>query len=419
MDERKPVVAILNGLMNPIPPVKGGGPQIVIYNTCLELSDCSFEWFVLSNWDPQLERIDYPRDQFISVKTCFLDRVLATLINLFPHRIVKGVFGVVRKDHLTLNIKLIRSLLFHRFDMILVHESYALTYLCHLVFPHKKIILYYHSCKMHLDLTEKRWVRLVKAANAGIISICKKVFELTDGAFTVNPHQKWVIINGVRSSGVVLGNPDEKDRLRQKLGVAMDEFVFLYVGRIFPMKGLDLLVDAFAEVIQRTDVPVKLIIVGSAETDEEGNIEYEKKLKENALKLAQDRIIFIGFIPNDQLSDYYLASDCGVLPTYLLEGNSLFLMECLTNGLPVIATMKGGIPEVVRNGIDGILIDEDELSKDLSPTMLNVIKNREIWAGKKLEIAESARERFSYQRVANDLGAVIEEVFSSRTPFRN
>jgi len=77
------------------------------------------------------------------------------------------------------------------------------------------------------------------------------------------------------------------------------------------------------------------------------------------------------------------------------------------------------VPEVVRAGLDGILIDEDDLAKGLSLTMLNVIENREIWAGKKIEIAESARERFSYQRVANDLGAVIEEVFSSRTPFRN
>jgi len=135
---KKPVVAILNGLMNPIPPVKGGGPQIVIYNTCLELGDAPFDWFVLSNWDPQLENTDYDRDKFIAVKTGISDRLLVTIISLFPHRVVKGIFGVVRKDHLTLNLKLVRNLISRKCDVIVVHDSYSLTYLCHQVFPRKK-----------------------------------------------------------------------------------------------------------------------------------------------------------------------------------------------------------------------------------------------------------------------------------------
>jgi len=145
--------------------------------------------------------------------------------------------------------------------------------------------------------------------------------------------------------------------------------------------------------------------------DEDGSIEFEKSLIARAKEIAPDQIDFVGFVPNDQLAEYYQISDCGVLPTRLLEGNSLFLMECLSMGVPVIATRIGGVPEVVRDGLDGILIDEENLATNLASAMLAMIEERGQWHNRRMEIAAAARERFSYKRVAKEFSQVVEDVF--------
>ena len=59
----KPLVAIVCGLLNPIPPVKAGGPQLVIWNTCKHLDNTDFDWKVLSLWDEAVEEVDFDRQR--------------------------------------------------------------------------------------------------------------------------------------------------------------------------------------------------------------------------------------------------------------------------------------------------------------------------------------------------------------------
>ena len=80
-------------------------------------------------------------------------------------------------------------------------------------------------------------------------------------------------------------------------------------------------------------------------------------------------------------------------------------------GVPVIATRIGGVPEVVRDGLDGILIDEENLATNLASAMLEMIEERGQWHNRRMEIAAAARERFSYKRVAKEFSQVVEDVF--------
>lgn len=408
----KPMVAIVNGLVNPIPPIKGGGPQIVIYNTSQFLKDTWFDWRVFSLWDPELDELTYKNDRVIQVKIRKFEKRLLQLLKHLPHRIVNAVFGVVRQDHLGLNLAMIRNLREIKPDLIVVHESYSLTYLCHLFFPHTPTILYYHSCKLHRDLSEPRWNRLVKSANAGIITICMEALILARGAFDQLPKHHWTILNGVNPYLVsFLG---EKKNLRQKFGLPSESIIFIYSGRIHPQKGLDLLIKAVEQVSAQTEATIKLLIAGSAVTDEDGSITFEEELRREAAKSAPDIVRFLGYVPNQELAQYYSLSDFGILPTRLLEGNSLFLMECLTSGLPVIATRKGGVPEVVRDGYDGILLEEATLESDLAPAMLKFIEDQALWTSKRSEIASSAAERFNYQRVAKEFEQVVTQILRDK-----
>jgi len=411
----RPMVAIVNGLVNPIPPVKGGGPQIVIWNTCRELGNAPFDWRVLTLRDEQTDHCEFDRDRFIQVRPTEFERKFVAFTKFLPYRLIKSVFGVVRPDHLLLNLALVRRLKRINPDLIIIHESYSLTYMCHQWFPQKKILFYYHSSKMQTDLSESRWQRLVNSSTAGMIAICKSAFELTENVFTLRPVQKWVILNGVDYSQTTGLSIQRESELKKGLGIDPNDFVILYVGRILEKKGLDLLVESITEVLFKSIIPIKLVIVGSSSMDEDGSVDFEQKLRARANAIAPGKIIFTGFVPNDQLADYYSISDCGVLPTRLLEGNSLFLMECLCAGSPVIATRKGGVPEVVREGLDGYLIDEDDLAADLTTSMLRMINERKAWQTQKSEIAAAARERFNYQRVAQEFIQVVETVLDHAT----
>jgi glycosyltransferase involved in cell wall biosynthesis len=409
---KRPMVVIVNGLVNPIPPVKGGGPQIVIWNTCQELYNTFFDWRVLSLWDKGVEDCEFDRERFIQVKPTSLERKLVALTRILPYRLVKSIFGVYRPDHLLLNLSMIRYLKHLRPDLLVVHDSYSFTNLYHFLFPSANIILYHHNSKLHQDLTEKQWDRLNHSATAGIIAICSTAFEYTDAKFKKRPTQKWVILNGVGSSFPLEKAEKRKNELRIDFNIHQNEYVFLYIGRINRIKGLEILIESFSEVEKQSRRPVRLMIVGSAAVDEDGSFEFEKQLIRRAKAIAPDKINFIGFVPNDELADYYQMSDCGVLPTHLLEGNSLFLMECLTMGLPVIATKIGGVPEVVRENLDGILIEEKNLSTHLTPAMLSFIDEHKKWEGRKTEISKAARERFNYQRVAQEFSQVIDSVLT-------
>ena len=396
----EPLVTIVNGLLNPIPPIKAGGPQLVIWNTCKHLSSDAFDWQVLSKWDDALTDVQYDAEKFHQVRIGESDLRMSKLAQKLPYRLVKAWFGVVRPDHLALNLAIVRELKRLQPDVVIAHESYSLCYMIARALPKAKIVFYHHGCRMHLDLTEKGWKRLVKSANSGIISINQKVFVLVKQKFGRMPKDNWVILNAVDDS--IRENSSKKAKTDEN-------FRFIYVGRLNSAKGLEKLIEAFGIVYKNRPMN-HLLIVGAVSADEDGEKDFEQRLKEKASLIAKSAIEFSGFVPNNELATLYAESDCAVLVSELPEGNSLFLMESLIMGLPVIATSMGGVPEVARDGLDGILLEEGVSPEKLSEAMISMIDNRERWNAGREERMASARVRFDYRRVAGQLEEVILEV---------
>ena len=404
----KPLVAIVCGLMNPIPPVKAGGPQLVIWNTCKHLSDAEFDWKVLSLWDEAVEHVDFDRERFVQVRIGKREKKISQLAQKMPYRLVKNWFGVVREDHLALNLAMVRELKRMKPDVVIVHVSYSLCFMVARALPKAKIVYYHHVCRMHLDLNKKQWERLLKSSRNGMIAINSAAIPLAREKFGSSPKNECVIINGVDAklihASVKEVKPTQKDS---------NIFTFINVGRITPIKGLDVLIEAMEIVSRVCSQKVRLIVVGSAIVDEGGELAFEARLKERATEIGNEVIQFAGFVPNDHLVNYYKQADCGVLPTRLMEGNSLFLMECLAMGVPVIATGIGGVPDVVRDGMDGILIREGASAEELAEVMVGLVTEKELWRSRKSEIKKHACEIFDYRRVAFQNADLIKEILKN------
>ena len=127
--------------------------------------------------------------------------------------------------------------------------------------------------------------------------------------------------------------------VREKYGFK-DEKVLLYVGRISPHKGVDLLIESFNLVLEK--IPdAKLMIVGKPTFDN-----YFKKLK----NMAEKNVIFSGFVKDEDLPEYYASCDLYVTAT-LWEGFDLPVVEAQEIGKEVVAFDLCSHPEVVKNGV--------------------------------------------------------------------
>jgi D-inositol-3-phosphate glycosyltransferase len=143
--------------------------------------------------------------------------------------------------------------------------------------------------------------------------------------------------------------PGSKDVARAELGLE-DEHVILFVGRIEPLKGVDILINAAA--IIESDVDCTVLIVGG-DTSSRAQVEKLRSLARE--KGIEKRVTFVGAVDHEKLPLYYNAADVCVVPSHY-ESFGLVAVEAMASGLPVVASRVGGMTDTVKHGETGYLI---------------------------------------------------------------
>ncbi len=190
--------------------------------------------------------------------------------------------------------------------------------------------------------TEKR---LADSVDAIVVSTTEEKEDLRR-YYQVPRHRVQVIPPGV---DLELFQPMEKADARQLLGLR-EEKVILYVGRVEPLKGLDILPQAVAILDDAANTRL-LIVGGSSENDRE-----LQHLGTMAQRLGiEDSVTFTGSLRQTELPTYYSAADVFVLPSYY-ESFGLVALEAMACGTPVVASRVGGLKTFVEDGKTGYLI---------------------------------------------------------------
>ncbi|WP_246072980.1 glycosyltransferase family 4 protein [Paenibacillus dokdonensis] len=164
--------------------------------------------------------------------------------------------------------------------------------------------------------------------------------------------------------------PSESERtiLRAKYTIGKT-FTILFVGRVIPRKGVPVLLKATHLANQQ--VPVHLVIAGK------GKDSYMKKLREQASKLGIP-VSWIGKKKHSEIHKIYQIADCFVCPSQKHEAFGLVNVEAMATGLPVIASRIGGIPEIVKHGNNGYLIDKYHDPAQFAEYLVRLGKNKEL-----------------------------------------
>jgi phosphatidyl-myo-inositol dimannoside synthase len=139
--------------------------------------------------------------------------------------------------------------------------------------------------------------------------------------------------------------------LRQRLGAQADDFLVVAVGRLALVKGFEYLIAA-ASRLQR----VAVAIIGDGELRSE---------LEQLAKASPARVVLAGPVPHDRMPDMLAASDVVVVPSVVdnrgrVDATTSTALEALASGRPLIATSVGGIPEVVHDGENGLLVPQKD-----------------------------------------------------------
>ena len=178
----------------------------------------------------------------------------------------------------------------------------------------------------------------------------------------LNIHKKInVIYNGIEVSRFV--NAEIKRNFREEMGLNNGESIVTFIGSLIPRKGIDVLLRAAKDVIK--DIPAaRFVIVGGGD---------KKKYQRLAESLGiNEKVFLLGFMEE---YPYYILKDTDVYASASFsESFGLSIAEAQILGIPVVATSVGGVPEVLNNGITGILTPPGD-SQALANKIIGVLKN--------------------------------------------
>jgi len=151
----------------------------------------------------------------------------------------------------------------------------------------------------------------------------------------------------------VIPNGVETDRFKPIERLANPKVKLLFIGRLIPRKGFQRVVQALPKVREQATVPFEVEVVGTGAARE--------ALDEVAEKLGVSELIsYVGTVPYDQLEKSYQYADVFVL-TSLSEGMPSVILEAMGCGLPIVASDVGGNNELVEEGVNGNLINGDDI----------------------------------------------------------
>ena len=200
-------------------------------------------------------------------------------------------------------------------------------------------------------------------------------------------------------------HPQSKSAARQSLGLAQDEALLLFVGRIEALKGIDTLIRAaqllsVKEMLGKTSFHV-LVIGGAVEEELELMGSEMARLRSLARDLGvSDRVQFLGSRRQAELPDYYAAADLVVMPSYS-ESFGMVALEAMACGCPVIASRVGGLAYLVQNGVTGFHVQEGD-PQGMAERFVELLGNEDLLN----EMGKAARaeaEKYSWNTIAREI----------------
>lgn len=231
---------------------------------------------------------------------------------------------------------------FKKYDVIHFHNDVDLSFPVFSRSVNKPKILHCHCLSITYDSYRKNLIQRYFFRKSADIYIAPSFFvSKLIADLGISKKQIRVVYNGI---DIAKFRPSENGKIKNML---------LFVGRLDPKKGLLVLLEA----LNHLKSSVKLIIIGP-----QSRPWFFKKLLFSIRKVNEKgfhRVIYLGPLKPDEIIGWYQKASIFILPS-LAEGFPVTALEALSCGTTVVATNVGGLPEIVKNYENGILVPPND-----------------------------------------------------------
>ncbi len=189
--------------------------------------------------------------------------------------------------------------------------------------------------------------------------------------------------------------------------VRSDGLRLLFVGRLEPRKGIDLLLGVAPRLLAA--LPDLIIdIIGNDTIRLADGTTYRERFESEHAEAWLGRLTFHGETNDAELDHHYRSCSVFVAPSRY-ESFGLVYLEAMRYGKPVVGSRIGGVPEIVRDGIDGLLVGVDD-SEQLYDSLFQLLSDVDTRRQMGVSARQRVVDRFSVERHALDLAAMFDRV---------
>lgn len=190
------------------------------------------------------------------------------------------------------------------------------------------------------------------ACSDAVLASCDVEADQLVALYNADPHRVRVVAPGVDHA---FFSPGNQLQARRATGLEGDGPLLLFVGRIQPLKGVDVAIRSLYALRERDVSGARLVIIGGP-SGAKGEFEVEQ-LHELVRRLDLSRDV--RFVPpqrHELLSSFYRAADVSLVPS-MSESFGLVALEAAACGTPVVASAVGGLTTLVDDGVTGFLVE--------------------------------------------------------------
>jgi len=188
-----------------------------------------------------------------------------------------------------------------------------------------------------------------------------------------------------------------------------DRVNVLFVGRLDPRKGVQVLLDALPEVITRTHGRARLLVVGDSYL--------RGRFEASVTPAARAHVHFLGHVPSHDLPRWYATGDIFVSPALGHESFGIVLVEAMASGRAVVASDIPGYRSVVQPGVNGVVSPPGDVPA-LARTIAALVEDPE-WRAALAQRGRARALEFAWPHITDRIEAVYRDVLARRGAVRS
>lgn len=361
----------------PVPPVLGGAIQTYISGSLPYLSK-SHDITVLGINDPTL-----PDEETIDgVKYI---RVPGKVLELYREGVVEYINS-------------------NQFDLIHIFNRPRLVLPIRKVAPNAKITLSMHNDMFNLGKIDPEEAKMVIEEVSNIVTVSDYVGNVIRELYPDASNKIRTIYSGVDSERFLPGNDPKmseiRNTLRREYGLE-NKTVILFAGRLSENKGVDRLIRALPQ-LSKTFKDLALVIVGSNWFSQNNVTDYVAYIR--AISKKQEvPVVTTGFVSPFEMQNWFAVADLFVCTSLWQEPLARVHYEAMAAGLPIVTTARGGNPEVITPGENGLIVENPEDPSEFAAKITEILSNKSLMRSMSQKGRDLAVSKYRWSRVGNEI----------------